>query len=97
MMKIVVGTVIRGSEEEIIARIDSAFSGLWAEDLEELSDENPLKQLTEGDVNADDVTIKHIEEVFRLYGGMILSDGWEDIPASRFNGFEHEVYVTVEE
>lgn len=97
MMKIVVGTVVRGSKEEIIARIDSAFSGLLAEDLEELSDENPLKQLTEGDVNADDVTIKHIEEVFRLYGGMILSDGWEDIPASRFNGFEHEVYVTVEE
>lgn len=96
-MKIVVGTVVRGSKEEIIARIDSAFSGLLAEDLEELSDENPLKQLTEGDVNADDVTIKHIEEVFRLYGGMILSDGWEDIPASRFNGFEHEVYVTVEE
>lgn len=96
-MKIVVGTVIKGSKEDIIAKIDNAFSGLLAEDLEELSDENPLKQLPEDDVNADDVTIKHIEEVFKLYGGMILSDGWDDVPASKFNGFEHEVYVTVEE
>lgn len=96
-MKIVVGTVIKGSKEDIIAKIDNAFSGLLVEDLEELSDENPLKQLPEDDVDANDVTIEHINEVFQVYGGMILSEGWDDVPASKFNGFEHEVYVTVEE
>lgn len=95
-MRVIIGTVIEDSKEEILCKIrnlkyENVINKEYLQEV--LSVDNPII----GNFSDYDVNDKHLEEFFKMCGGLYLSEGWGKIDEEFFLGDYCKTYTKVEE